>query len=77
MFTEDSEKKASEGGKAPILSKYKAPMNKAEESKKEEDLLKAKRIAKEKIRLQGRKIPKLSEQEYERGLMLIATKGVV
>ena len=77
MFEEDGSGQKKTKRVDPILSKYKAPINKAEEALRQEDLLKAKKLEKEKIRMQGRKIPKAIEQEYERSLMLVATKGVV
>ena len=50
QFSEDKQS-------APILSKYKAPINKAEESKRQEDLLRVKKQEKEQVRAQGRKLP--------------------
>ena len=39
--------------------------------------MKAKQQLKDKIRRQGRTMPKQGEEQHERSLMLIATKGVV
>lgn len=62
---------------APILSKYKGPINKAEDAIREEELERAKKIAKEVIHSQGRKLPQRGEEDYERNLVLVATRGVV
>ena len=74
MYEEDrKEDKTDE----PILSKYKKPMTKADEAKLQEKKEKANRLLKEKQRIQGRNKPILGEEDHERSLMLIATKGVV
>ena len=60
-----------------ILSKYRKPAKEAAKDKKLEEIEKAKRIAKEKQRLMGRKVPEREQEPHERELMRIATKGVV
>ena len=61
----------------PILSKYKAPTVKADAVILNEEQERKKRVLKEKQRVKGRIIPKRGEEEHERSLVLIATKGVV
>ena len=48
-----------------------------EEAKAVEDEAHKKRLLKEKQRLMGRRIPTKAENEHERDLQIIATKGVV
>ena len=66
-FTED----------APILSKYRNPATKVDQATADETALRSKRLLKEKIRSQGRVKPVMGNEQYERDLVLIATKGVV
>ena len=60
---------------APILSKYKKPAKEASEELKREQQEKAKRLEKEKLRLMGRHLPSAVDEERERELQIIATRG--
>jgi hypothetical protein len=61
----------------PILAKYKRPAKEVTEEQRKENELKAKRAAKERLRLMGRHIPTVDDEPHERELQIIATKGVV
>ena len=61
----------------PILAKYKRPSKEISEELRVEAELRKKQAAKEKIRLMGRHIPTVDDEEHERELQIIATKGVV
>ena len=85
-FKEDnrSEEAKEETGKSrqvasngPILSKYKKPaaLAQAERTKEEEE--RERKLLKERQRAQGRKIPDVADEEHERNLVRLATKGVV
>lgn len=52
-------------------------MAKAETVKKEEDELHQKRVLKERQRMQGRTLPSKLEEDFERKLVAVATRGVV
>ena len=60
-----------------VLVKYKKKERDIEEKKAEEDAELKKRQAKEKQRLMGRRLPTKDDNEHERELQIIATKGVV
>ena len=60
-----------------VLVKYKKKERDLEQQKAKEDGEHKKRILKEKQRLMGRRIPTADDNEHERGLQIIATKGVV
>ena len=60
-----------------MLAKYKKKERVIEEAKVAEDEAHKKRLLKEKQRLMGRRIPTKDENEHERDLQIIATKGVV
>ena len=62
---------------APILSKYKKPSASVEKDNIKEEQERLARIKREKQRMQGRVMPSRDEEDHERGLVLIATKGVV
>ena len=66
-----------DGDDETILSKYKAPAARADNSNRTELEEKKKRALKEKQRSIGRKVPSRGNEDHERGLVLIATKGVV
>ena len=74
---EVSEKVAQEKTPEPILQKYKRPEVAADAEKALEDEEKAKRLAKEKQRRQGRMMPSRDGETYEKSLVLVATKGIV
>lgn len=77
-FESDSDQDGAEPAKAePILSKYRKPAADAERERKEEEVARLRRIKKEKQRLQGRVFPKKDDEEHERTLIRMATKGVV
>ena len=59
----------------PILAKYKRPAKEVTEEQTKENELKQKRLDKEKLRLMGRHIPTAADEEHERELAIIATKG--
>ena len=61
----------------PILSKYKKPAAVAQAEKTKEDEEKEKRLRRDLQRAQGRKMPSKADEEHERNLVRIATKGVV
>lgn len=61
----------------PILAKYKRPSKEVTEENKKEAELRKKRLEKEKIRLMGRHIPTGDDEEHERELAIVATRGVV
>ena len=61
----------------PILAKYKRPSKEVTEEQRKESELRQKRLEKEKIRLMGRHIPTGEDEEHERELQIIATRGVV
>ena len=61
----------------PILSKYKRPAKEVSEDQRRENELRLKRLEKEKLRLMGRRIPTADDEEHERELQIIATRGVV
>ena len=73
-FEEDTKQKSES---EPILSKYKAPSTKADKQIAEEEEERKKRVLKEKQRMQGKVIPSRGDEQHERNLVLIATKGVV
>lgn len=52
----------------PILSKYKKPAKEVSEEKKRDNELKVKRLEKERIRIMGRIIPTVKDEEREREL---------
>ena len=60
-----------------ILAKYKKKARDLDEIKAKEDLERKKHALKEKQRLMGRRIPTKEDAEKERGLAIIATRGVV
>ena len=60
-----------------VLVKYKKKERDIEERKAEEDAELKKRQAKERQRLMGRRLPTKDDNEHERELQIIATKGVV
>ena len=60
-----------------ILAKYKKKSRDLDEAKAKEDTERKKAILKEKQRLMGRRIPTKADAEKERGLAIVATKGVV
>lgn len=77
-FESDSDQDGTEPAKAePILSKYRKPAADAERERKEEEAARLQRIKKEKQRLQGRVLPRKEDEEHERNLIRMATKGVV
>ncbi|CDW82911.1 UNKNOWN [Stylonychia lemnae] len=59
----------------PILAKYKKPAKEVSEEKQRENEMKQKRQEKERIRIMGRTIPTAEDEERERELQIIATKG--
>ena len=61
----------------PILAKYKRPSKEVSEEQRLEAEMRKKRAEKERIRLMGRHIPTAEDEEHERELQIIATKGVV
>lgn len=61
----------------PILAKYKRPSKEVTQENLKEAELRKKRLEKEKIRLMGRHIPTADDEEHERELAIIATRGVV
>jgi hypothetical protein len=61
----------------PILSKNKRPFKLLEKEKKQTRETKVKHANNLKIRQQGRVYPSTSQNDYERTLQMIATKGVV
>ena len=65
------------GQKETVLVKYKKKERDLEEQKAKDDAEHKKRILKEKQRLMGRRIPTKDDNEHERELQIIATKGVV
>ena len=86
-MVEGDDKKSSGSGKVisgpastgvqPILSRYKRPANQVREEKATEEAERARRVEKERQRVQGRAIPKPEQEEHERELVRIATKGIV
>ena len=68
-----------EGEEQPntVLVKYKKKERDIEEQKSKEDAEIKKRQAKERQRLMGRRMPTKDDNEHERELQIIATKGVV
>jgi hypothetical protein len=61
----------------PILSKNLRPFKNLAKSLEEQKSKKEKLLTSEKLRKQGRVFPSLDENEYEKNLQMIATKGVV
>ena len=61
----------------PILAKYKKRSREVEEERKASEDLAKKRALKEKQRLMGRVLPTRLDNDHERELQIIATKGVV
>jgi hypothetical protein len=59
------------------LSKYRKPAADAERERKDEEVARLRRIKKEKQRLQGRVLPRKDDEDHERTLVRMATKGVV
>jgi len=59
------------------LAKYKKKSREADEALAKEEQEKKKRVVKEQRRLLGRILPMKADEEYERGLQIIATRGVV
>jgi len=59
----------------PILAKYKRPAKEVNEEKKRDNELRLKKIEKERIRIMGRRIPTANDEEKERELQIIATRG--
>lgn len=59
----------------PILAKYKRPAKEVTAELKKENELKQKRLEKEKIRLMGRHLPTVEDEDHERELQVVATKG--
>ena len=57
------------------MSKYKKPAKEASEELKREQQEKTKRLEKEKLRLMGRHLPSAVDEERERELQIIATRG--
>ena len=61
----------------PILSKYKKPAAVAQAEKTKEEEERENKLRKDMQRAQGRRIPSKADEEHERNLIRIATKGVV
>ena len=59
------------------MTKYKKPAVLAAQDKEKEDEERKQRLAKEKQRMMGRKMPSKADAKHERELMRLATKGVV
>jgi uncharacterized membrane protein (DUF106 family) len=57
------------------LAKYKKPAKEVTEEKKRENEMKLKKLEKERIRIMGRHIPTVEDEERERELQIIATRG--
>lgn len=62
---------------APVLPKYKKKERDLNETIAQQDAETKKRYQKEQMRLMGRAIPNKHDDEKERALQIIATKGVV
>ena len=74
---DEPEKIGQQGSAETILVKYKKKERDLDEQKAHEDKEHKKRILKEKQRLMGRRMPTKDDNEHERELQIIATKGVV
>lgn len=60
-----------------VLSKYKKKTRDLDTQIAAEEVEKKKKYAKEQARLMGRMLPTKAEDEHERELQIVATKGVV
>jgi hypothetical protein len=59
------------------LAKYKRPGKEVTEEQRKESELRQKRLEKERIRLMGRHLPTVDDEDHERELQIVATKGIV
>lgn len=71
----DNDKTPSLASEGPILAKYKKPAKEVSEEKKKEHEMKLKKQEKERVRIMGRHIPTVGDEERERELQIIATRG--